>query len=56
MGELYQRAYGMETAILRYFNVYGPRQRADSPYSGVLACWAAAIVVAAGLWRRRTDA
>jgi UDP-glucose 4-epimerase len=28
---------------LRYFNVYGPRQRADSPYSGVLARWGAAI-------------
>ncbi len=42
--QLYWRAYAMETAILRYFNVYGPRQRADSPYSGVLARWAAAIV------------
>lgn len=41
--QLYCRAYGMETAILRYFNVYGPRQRADSPYSGVLARWSAAI-------------
>ena len=45
--QLYQRAYGMETAILRYFNVYGPRQRADSPYSGVLARWAAAIAAGA---------
>lgn len=41
--QLYWRAYGLETAVLRYFNVYGPRQRADSPYSGVLARWAAAI-------------
>lgn len=41
--QLYQCAYGMETVILRYFNVYGPRQRADSPYAGVLARWAAAI-------------
>jgi UDP-glucose 4-epimerase len=40
---LYWRAYGLKTAVLRYFNVYGPRQRADSPYSGVLARWAAAI-------------
>ena len=40
-GERYCRAfsasYGLETACLRFFNVYGPRQRADSPYSGVIA-------------------
>lgn len=40
--QLYARAYGMETVIFRYFNVYGPRQRADSPYSGVIAKWCAA--------------
>jgi nucleoside-diphosphate-sugar epimerase len=40
-GELYMRSfahvYGMETVCLRYFNVFGPGQSADSPYSGVLA-------------------
>ncbi len=41
--QLYAHAYGMETIVLRYFNVYGPRQRADSPYSGVLARWCAAV-------------
>lgn len=39
-GESYFRAYhevyGMNTTALRYFNVFGPRQR-DSPYSGVIA-------------------
>jgi UDP-glucose 4-epimerase len=40
--QLYAHAYGMETVIFRYFNVYGPRQRADSPYSGVIAKWCAA--------------
>lgn len=40
--QLYARAYGLETVVFRYFNVYGPRQRADSPYSGVLARWCAA--------------
>ncbi len=39
-GEQYVRAfkttYGMETVILRYFNVYGPRQ-ALSEYSGVVS-------------------
>ena len=29
--------YGLETVWLRYFNVFGPFQAADSPYSGVLA-------------------
>lgn len=40
---LYSRTYAMQTVILRYFNVYGPRQRADSPYSGVIARWCAAV-------------
>jgi len=29
--------YGLEGVCLRYFNVFGPRQSADSPYSGVIA-------------------
>ena len=41
--QLYARAYGMEGIIFRYFNVYGPRQRADSAYSGVIARWCAAM-------------
>jgi UDP-glucose 4-epimerase len=40
-GELYMQAfaatYGLETVRLRFFNIFGPRQRADSPYSGVIA-------------------
>lgn len=40
-GELYAAAftatYGLETVCLRFFNIFGPRQRADSPYSGVIA-------------------
>ena len=35
--ELYQSLYGLETACLRYFNVYGPRQDPGSPYSGVIS-------------------
>ena len=34
--EVYFRTYGLSTVALRYFNVYGPRQRAN-PYSGVIA-------------------
>lgn len=33
---VYHRLHGVETVCLRYFNVYGPRQRTDSPYSGVI--------------------
>ena len=29
--------YGLKTVSLRYFNVFGPRQRDDSPYTGVIA-------------------
>ncbi|GIV02583.1 MAG: NDP-sugar dehydratase or epimerase [Fimbriimonadales bacterium] len=32
----YARCYGMQTASLRYFNVFGPRQRHDSPYAAVI--------------------
>ena len=43
-GELYMRSYwqvyGLETVALRYFNIFGPRQVPDSPYSGVMARWA----------------
>ncbi len=39
-GELYMKSYwqiyGIETVCLRYFNIFGPRQVPDSPYSGVL--------------------
>jgi len=37
---VYHRQHGQETVCLRYFNVYGSRQRADSPYSGVIAKFA----------------
>jgi nucleoside-diphosphate-sugar epimerase len=43
-GELYahafDRCYGLETISLRYFNIFGPRQDPDSPYSGVLSRFA----------------
>jgi UDP-glucose 4-epimerase len=39
-GEHYCRVfaelYGLETVALRYFNVYGPRQRPDSAYAAVI--------------------
>ena len=40
-GEYYLQSftsvYGLETVSLRYFNIFGPRQDANSQYSGVLA-------------------
>ncbi|MDR3751856.1 MAG: NAD-dependent epimerase/dehydratase family protein [Terracidiphilus sp.] len=33
----FARVYGMETVVLRYFNVFGPYQNPSSPYSAVLA-------------------
>ena len=33
----YAASYGLEAVCLRYFNVYGPRQDPNSPYSGVLS-------------------
>ncbi len=46
-GEVYCQAfaatYGLETVRLRFFNIFGPRQRADSPYSGVIAIFAALL-------------
>jgi UDP-glucose 4-epimerase len=34
---IFARVYGLETVVLRYFNVFGPFQDPTSPYSGVLA-------------------
>jgi UDP-glucose 4-epimerase len=46
-GEFYAQSfahtYGFETVRLRFFNVFGPRQRADSPYSGVIAIFASLL-------------
>jgi len=36
-GQLFHQLYGMETVSFRYFNVFGPRQSFNSPYSGVIA-------------------
>ena len=36
LADIFHRAFGMETVGLRYFNVYGPRQRPDGPYAAVI--------------------
>src|SRR5216117_3498781 len=48
VGELYAqmfgRVYGLQNVSLRYFNVFGPRQDAGSPYSGVLSKFCTAFL------------
>jgi len=41
---VYGRSYGMQTVALRYFNVFGPKQDDNSPYSGVIAIFAKAAL------------
>ncbi len=47
-GELYcrsfARVYGLEVVVTRFFNVFGPRQPAGSPYSGVVAAFCHALL------------
>lgn len=33
----YGKLYGIPTVVTRFFNVYGPKQNPESPYSGVLS-------------------
>lgn len=35
--QIFWEAFGLETVVLRYFNVFGPRQDPSSPYSGVIS-------------------
>jgi UDP-glucose 4-epimerase len=48
VGELYCRSfshvYGLPVVITRFFNVFGPRQVANSPYSGVIAAFSRALL------------
>ena len=36
--------YGLETVVLRYFNVFGPRQDPNSPYSAVIPLFITAML------------
>ena len=48
-GELYcrtfARVYGLQVVVTRFFNVFGPRQTADSPYSGVVAAFCRSLLL-----------
>ena len=42
--QMFHRLYGLETVSFRYFNVFGPRQSFNSPYSGVIAKFCVALL------------
>jgi len=43
-GRIYSQLHGLAVVSLRYFNVYGPRQNFNSPYSGVIARFCTALL------------
>jgi UDP-glucose 4-epimerase len=40
----YANSYGLDTLSLRYFNIFGPRQNANSAYAAVIAAFAKAFL------------
>ena len=42
--KVWGRCFGLKTVCLRYFNVFGPRQADDSPYTGVIALFVRALL------------
>jgi UDP-N-acetylglucosamine 4-epimerase len=42
---VYQRAFGISTVGLRYFNVFGPRQDPDGPYAAVIPIWTRNLIL-----------
>jgi UDP-glucose 4-epimerase len=43
-GHVFHSCYGLETVALRFFNVFGPRQDPNSPYSGILSIFITCIL------------
>jgi UDP-glucose 4-epimerase len=44
VASMFSRAYNLPTINLRYFNVYGPGQRVDSPYAAVIPIFVDALL------------
>ncbi len=42
--QVFTATYGFETVAIRYFNVFGPRQDPDSPYSAVIPLFVTAML------------
>jgi UDP-glucose 4-epimerase len=45
MMRAWANCYGFDTVSLRYFNIFGPRQTADSAYAAVIAAFAKAMLM-----------
>ena len=45
---VFSELYGLETVALRYFNVYGARQRPDATYAAVIPLFVDALLAAGG--------
>jgi nucleoside-diphosphate-sugar epimerase len=43
-GQIFQRLFNLDFVALRFFNIFGPRQDPQSPYSGVLSKFIAAYL------------
>lgn len=41
--KMYSELYGLDSACLRFFNVFGPNQLGDSPYATAVSAWLTAI-------------
>jgi len=46
----YQQSFGMQTLAFRFFNVYGPRQRAGHVYAAVIPTWIDAMLRGEPVW------
>ncbi len=46
----YQQSFGMETLAFRFFNVYGPGQRAGHVYAAVIPTWIDAMLRGEPVW------
>jgi UDP-N-acetylglucosamine 4-epimerase len=42
--DVFDKAYGMQSVGLRYFNVFGPRQDPDGAYAAVIPKWIASMI------------
>jgi len=43
LGKIFYKLYGLDFVSLRYFNVVGPNQYGDSPYSTAVSAWCHAV-------------
>lgn len=42
--QMFYELYGLDSVCLRFFNVFGPNQLGDSPYSTAISAWLTAIM------------